>query len=87
MLNPEPPETFKNILLCPVSYYRSWVTQFQSVMTCNRGQRNRFRSFKILPPGLPNLGAMDSMRRVSDVSVEHAFVTINKWIPIRVLLN
>ena len=53
-------------------------------MTCNRGQRNRFRSFKILPPGLTNLGAMDTMRRVSDVSVEHAFVTINKWIPIKV---
>ena len=58
--------------------------QFQSVMTCNRGHRNRFRSFKILSPGLPKLSAMDNIRRVSDVSVEHAFVTINKWIPIKV---
>ena len=61
--------------------------QYQDVMTCARGNRNRFRSFQILPPGLPHIRTMDNRRKFSDGSVEHAFVTINKWIPIKVWMT
>ena len=58
-------------------------------MTCPRGERNKYNSFKILAPdpesdSTPVAKSLSSMaRKGSDSSVEHAFVTINKWIPIK----
>ena len=48
------------------------------VMPCRRWERNKFRSFRLLS----NVQPMDEEER-RRLSVEHAFVTLNKWIPIR----
>ena len=48
----------------------------QHGMTCSRGERNSYRAFRIL-----STKQGDNM--VRKMSVEQAFVTVNKWIPIR----
>ena len=48
----------------------------QQGMSCSRGERNSYRAFRIL-------STKQGDKTVRKMSVEQAFVTLNKWIPIR----